>query len=73
MRLMTAFYGMCSHNESEREGEKEREGTTLLAHCIQYLLVYFMIPFDMYLKENFTFIGLTSANKKTKKKENCRR
>lgn len=44
---MTAFY---AHNR-EGGGKREREGALLALLGIQYLLVYFMILFDMYLKK----------------------
>lgn len=39
--------------ETQREGERERERVRALLALlgIQYLLVYFMILFDMYLKK----------------------
>lgn len=46
---MTAFYAHNREGEKEREGERERALLALLG--IQYLLVYFMILFDMYLKK----------------------
>lgn len=45
---MTAFYAHNRGREREGGGKREREHYLL---GIQYLLVYFMILFDMYLKK----------------------
>lgn len=51
MRLMTAFYAHNRERERERDEERERVRALLALLGIQYLLVYFMILFDMYLKK----------------------
>lgn len=48
---MTAFYAHNREKRRERDEERESVRALLALLGIQYLLVYFMILFDMYLKK----------------------